>query len=69
MGSGSGSGVPTGVPFQVGYRDAGQDYTLYLLAARDKDRAEWIDALRTGNFKKKRQLHKQILKYKHTKTN
>ncbi|KAF7987295.1 hypothetical protein HCN44_003057 [Aphidius gifuensis] len=46
-GSGGGSGVPPGVPFQVGYRDAGQEYTLYLLAARDTDRADWIDALRT----------------------
>ncbi|XP_057339629.1 tyrosine-protein kinase Btk29A isoform X2 [Microplitis mediator] len=45
-GSGGGGGIPPGLPFQVGYREAGQEYTLYLLAAREQDRAEWIRALR-----------------------
>ncbi|KAJ9599562.1 hypothetical protein L9F63_009960, partial [Diploptera punctata] len=35
-----------GYPFQVGYQDGGQEYTLYLLANRDQDRVEWITALR-----------------------
>lgn len=48
-GSGSG-GIPSGLPFQVGYREAGQEYTLYLLAAREQDRAEWIRAIRAGKF-------------------
>lgn len=43
-----GGGVPSGLPFQVGYREAGQEYTLYLLAAREQDRAEWIRAIRAG---------------------
>ncbi|XP_069676955.1 tyrosine-protein kinase Btk isoform X3 [Periplaneta americana] len=37
---------PAGFPFQVGYHEGGQEYTLYLLASRDQDRAEWIQALR-----------------------
>ncbi|XP_021924476.1 tyrosine-protein kinase Btk29A isoform X1 [Zootermopsis nevadensis] len=37
---------PAGFPFQVGYQEGGQEYTLYLLANRDQDRAEWIRALR-----------------------
>ncbi|KAG7207834.1 hypothetical protein KM043_009435 [Ampulex compressa] len=41
-----GGGVPPGLPFQVGYREAGQEYTLYLLATREQDRAEWIRAIR-----------------------
>lgn len=41
-------GVPPGLPFQVGYREAGQEYTLYLLAAREQDRVEWIRAIRAG---------------------
>ena len=49
-GGGGGGGVPPGLPFQVGYREAGQEYTLYLLAAREQDRAEWIRALRAGKF-------------------
>jgi tyrosine-protein kinase Tec len=40
---------PAGFPFQVGYQEGGQEYTLYLLANRDQDRAEWIRALRAGN--------------------
>ncbi|XP_072753575.1 tyrosine-protein kinase Btk isoform X1 [Anoplolepis gracilipes] len=44
-GSGGG-GIPSGLPFQVGYREAGQEYTLYLLAAREQDRTEWIRAIR-----------------------
>lgn len=47
-GGGGGGGVPPGLPFQVGYREAGQEYTLYLVAAREQDRAEWIRALRAG---------------------
>ncbi|XP_060831170.1 tyrosine-protein kinase Btk isoform X1 [Bombus pascuorum] len=43
---GGGGGIPPGLPFQVGYREAGQEYTLYLLAAREQDRAEWIRAIR-----------------------
>ncbi|XP_076223812.1 tyrosine-protein kinase Btk29A isoform X4 [Nomia melanderi] len=43
-----GGGIPPGLPFQVGYREAGQEYTLYLLAAREQDRAEWIRAIRAG---------------------
>ncbi|XP_033218370.1 uncharacterized protein LOC117173835 [Belonocnema kinseyi] len=47
--SGTGSGgVPAGFPFQVGYREAGQDYTLYLLGSREEERTEWIRAIRTG---------------------
>ena len=47
--SGTGSGgVPAGFPFQVGYREAGQDYTLYLLGTREEERTEWIRAIRTG---------------------
>ncbi|XP_046432250.1 tyrosine-protein kinase Btk29A isoform X2 [Neodiprion fabricii] len=44
--AGGGGGVPPGLPFQVGYREAGQEYTLYLLAARDQDRADWIQTIR-----------------------
>ncbi|XP_048511813.1 tyrosine-protein kinase Btk29A isoform X3 [Athalia rosae] len=44
--AGGGGGVPPGMPFQVGYREAGQEYTLYLLAAKDQDRADWIETLR-----------------------
>ncbi|XP_058809578.1 tyrosine-protein kinase Btk29A-like, partial [Phymastichus coffea] len=43
---GGGGGVPPGLPFQVGYREAGQEYTLYLVAAREQDRADWIRAIR-----------------------
>lgn len=45
---GGGGGIPPGLPFQVGYREAGQEYTLYLLAAREQDRTEWIRAIRAG---------------------
>ena len=45
---GGGGGAPPGLPFQVGYREAGQEYTLYLVAAREQDRAEWINAIRAG---------------------
>lgn len=48
--AGGGGGVPPGLPFQVGYREAGQEYTLYLLAAREQDRAEWIQTIRAGEF-------------------
>lgn len=47
-GVGGGGGVPPGLPFQVGYREAGQEYTLYLVAAREQDRIEWIRAIRAG---------------------
>ncbi|KAK9703552.1 SH2 domain [Popillia japonica] len=33
-------------PFQVGYQESGQDYTLCLFALREFDRIEWILALR-----------------------
>lgn len=46
--AGAGGGIPSGLPFQVGYREAGQEYTLYLLAGREQDRAEWIRAIRAG---------------------
>jgi len=46
--AGGSGGIPSGLPFQVGYREAGQEYTLYLLAAREQDRAEWIRAIRAG---------------------
>lgn len=46
--AGGGGGIPSGLPFQVGYREAGQEYTLYLLAAREQDRTEWIRAIRAG---------------------
>ncbi|KAK0086895.1 hypothetical protein PV325_002234 [Microctonus aethiopoides] len=49
-GGGGGGGIPPGLPFQVGYREAGQEYTLYLLAAREQDRTEWIRALRAGKM-------------------
>lgn len=46
--SGTGSGgAPAGFPFQVGYRETAQDYTLYLLAAREEERSEWIRAIRS----------------------
>ncbi|XP_063227607.1 tyrosine-protein kinase Btk [Bacillus rossius redtenbacheri] len=44
--NGTADSHPQGCPFQVGYNEAGQDYTLYLIAARDHERAEWIKALR-----------------------
>lgn len=47
---GVGGGVPPGLPFQIGYREAGQEYTLYLVAAREEDRAEWIQAIRAGEY-------------------
>jgi tyrosine-protein kinase Tec len=40
---------PAGFPFQVGYQEGGQEYTLYLLANREQDRVDWIRALRAGN--------------------
>ncbi|XP_050598704.1 tyrosine-protein kinase Btk29A-like isoform X4 [Bombus affinis] len=43
---GSGGGIPPGRPFQVGYREGGQDYTLYLLAGHEQERTEWIRAIR-----------------------
>lgn len=46
----SGGNVPPGLPFQIGYREAGQEYTLYLLAAREQDRSEWIRAIRAGKY-------------------
>ncbi|GLG99837.1 Serine/threonine-protein kinase GE16371 [Gryllus bimaculatus] len=38
---------PAGYPFQVGYLEQGQEYVLYLLAAREQDRADWIRAIRS----------------------
>lgn len=40
---------PAGFPFQVGYQEGGQEYTLYLLANGEQERIEWIRALRAGN--------------------
>jgi hypothetical protein len=40
---------PAGFPFQVGYQEGGQEYTLYLLANGEQERVEWIRALRAGN--------------------
>lgn len=37
---------PQGVPFQLVYSEAGQEYTLYLLAPREHDRTDWIRAIR-----------------------
>lgn len=37
-----------GAPLQVGYTDAGQDYILYLVAPKEQDRDDWINALRSG---------------------
>lgn len=48
---GGGGGVPSGMPFQIGYREGGQEYTLYLVAAREQDRAEWIRAIRAGKLR------------------
>ncbi|XP_066999606.1 tyrosine-protein kinase Btk isoform X2 [Anabrus simplex] len=45
--SSEGVAYPSGFPFQVSYTEAGQDYTLYLLAAREQDRTDWIRAIRT----------------------
>lgn len=38
-----------GFALQVCYTDAGQNYTLYLVAKREQDRDDWINALRSGN--------------------
>lgn len=46
----SGGNVPPGLPFQIGYREAGQEYILYLLAGREQDRSEWIRAIRAGKY-------------------
>lgn len=40
----------SGCPLQVGYTEAGQDYTLYLVTHREQDRDDWINALRSGKF-------------------
>uniref|UniRef100_A0A1B6GJN3 Tyrosine-protein kinase n=1 Tax=Cuerna arida TaxID=1464854 RepID=A0A1B6GJN3_9HEMI len=37
----------SGSPLQVGYSDAGQEYTLYLVAPREQERDDWINALRS----------------------
>lgn len=40
---------PQGFPFQLGYIEgAHSSFTLYLLAAREQERADWIRALRQG---------------------
>lgn len=39
---------PSGFAFQLGYLENGHCFTLYLLAAREQDRADWIRALRQG---------------------
>ncbi|RZF38658.1 hypothetical protein LSTR_LSTR003464 [Laodelphax striatellus] len=47
-GSQDGSSQPAsaGAPLQVGYSDASQEYTLYLIAVTDLERTDWIAALR-----------------------
>ncbi|GJQ77519.1 hypothetical protein Trydic_g20908 [Trypoxylus dichotomus] len=47
-------------PFQVGYQESGQDYTLYLFASSEQDRTDWILALRKvcyGNKNLRRSYH------------
>lgn len=49
-----------GYPFQIGYSDTNcingnstlPSFTLYLVAATDKERSEWIKAIRKGLHKK-----------------
>lgn len=43
-----------GYPFQVCYEEAAQVYTLYLISAREQDRADWITAIRAGTFENSR---------------
>lgn len=35
--------------FQIGYSDCGQDYFLYLITFKEKEREDWIQTLRSGN--------------------
>ncbi len=35
-------------PFQIGYTDSGQDYFLYLITFKEKEREDWIQTLRSG---------------------
>lgn len=37
-------------PFQIGYTDNGQDYFLYLITFKEKEREDWIQTLRFGTF-------------------
>lgn len=37
-----------GFAFQVCYEETSQVYTLYLIAAREQDRSDWIAAIRAG---------------------
>lgn len=34
--------------FQIGYSDSGQDYYLYLVTFKEKEREDWIQTLRSG---------------------
>lgn len=34
-------------PFQIGYTDSGQDYFLYLITFKEKEREDWIQTLRS----------------------
>lgn len=46
---GDGERSPKGYryPFQVGYKEQATDYTLYLVAGKHTERAQWINAIRT----------------------
>ncbi|KAJ1529590.1 hypothetical protein ONE63_006360 [Megalurothrips usitatus] len=44
----AGGSAPAGHAYQVGYREDGQEYTLYLIAPKDLDRQDWIRAIRAG---------------------
>lgn len=35
-------------PFQIGYTDSGQDYFLYLITFKEKEREDWIQTLRSS---------------------
>ncbi|KAK7604467.1 hypothetical protein V9T40_005653 [Parthenolecanium corni] len=35
-------------PFQIGYSDSGQDYFLYLITFKEKEREDWLQTLRSS---------------------
>lgn len=37
-------------PFQIGYSDSGQDYFLYLITFKEKEREDWLQTLRSCKF-------------------
>ncbi|XP_071453126.1 tyrosine-protein kinase Btk [Hetaerina americana] len=39
---------PSGYPFQVGYVEGGQEFTLYLVAPHENEREDWIRVLRAA---------------------